>query len=505
MLKSDIFSVILYFMKRAYILRVLFFALVYIVSTKVCLLLALDEGFATVVWLGSGLALSLLLIYGNKMWPAIAIGAFTVNFIKGGSISSAALMSIGNTLEALVAYNIMKYYGDLSFVFTKLKNAINFILASLVGSMVSAAIGGFTIALFYKNDYKYLETFSTWWLGDVTSCLLIVPIIVLFNRSNLLSLQSRKTYLSFAFLIAACYFIFLKNYDSDVVPKVLVYSLIIFPLRASLAQNRLSALLKVLIISVFAIWGTIIGRGPFIYSELNHSLVILQSFTAILLIITLIVSVGIKEKELIEVKLSTLLKEKEVLISEIHHRVKNNLAVVSSLLFLERENGGNDEIRQKMDQTQLRIKTIALVHDKLNIRSNIKTVEFSDYIKTLAEMIQRLYERTDVPIELILNMEKVDVDIEKAVPLGLILNELLTNSFKHAFDGKPSGVIKIDFFLRDKKYFLSVEDNGIGYKRESTSNFNSLGLKLIKSLSHQINADILMKSEEGTAYEFSFN
>lgn len=363
-----------FLMNRTYMLRALSFVLLYVVFTKAALLLALDGGFATVVWPGSGLALSILLIYGNNMWPAIAMGAFLVNFLQGDSIGVASLISIGNTLEALIAFNIIKTYGDLSLVFVKLKNVINFVLASLTGSLISAAVGTTTVLLFCNSDIIYVETFTTWWLGDVTSCLMIVPMVMLMNKANLLFLENRRTGVSFLFLTVASSMVFLKKYDDDVIPKVLIYSMIIFPLSAALGQNRLSAMLHVFVISVFAICGTINGKGPFIYSELNDSLIILQSFTVILLIITLIVSVGIKEKEIIEDKLSNLLTEKEVLISEIHHRVKNNLAVVSSLLFLERENMHSEEIRHKMDQTQLRIKTIALVHDKLNLKSNIKTV-----------------------------------------------------------------------------------------------------------------------------------
>lgn len=493
-------------MKRDYIFKTLLFALVYIISTKIGLLLALDGGYATVIWPGSGLAVSLLLIYGNKMWPAIAIGAFSVNFINGGSIQASSCISFGNTLEALVTYNMINYYEDVSLLFTKLKSVIHFIMASFVGSMVSAIIGAFTLFMFSKNEFNYFETVSTWWLGDLTSCLLVVPIIMLFSKSNLSLLQSKKTYISFIFLITACYLIFLVKYDLDVLPKSLVYLLVIFPLSASLTQNRLSAVLHVFIISLFAIWGTIKGMGPFIYSELNDSLIILQSFTAILAIITLIVSIGIKEKEIIEEKLSGLLKDKEVLISEIHHRVKNNLAVVSSLLFLQRESIENEEMRKKLDQTQLRIKTIAIVHDKLNIESNIKTVEISGYIKTLTEMIQRLHETVHLPIKLYLNIEKADIAVEKAVPIGLIINELLTNSFKHAFIGRSSGLIEIKFRFEEKKYFLSVIDNGVGFKDDKEKrHLNSLGLILVNTLADQISAELSLKSEKGTCYEFCFN
>lgn len=488
-------------MKKEYIFKTLVFAIGYVILTRLSLLLAVDEGFATAVWVGSGLALSLLLIYGNNMWPAIAIGAFSINYIIGGSIIVASSIAIGNTLEALIAYHIIKNYSDISQLFTKLKGVITFIVASFVGSVTSALIGGFAVTLGRSN---FTETMVTWCLGDVVSCLLIVPIIMLFKRSNLVLLQNSKIYLSFTLQIILSYFIFFRNYDLNFLPRALVYSLFILPLYASLSQNRLSSLLKVFVLSVFAVWGTILGKGPFIYPELNGSLIILQSFTCIITIVTLIVSVGIKEKELIEEKLSGLLKDKELLISEIHHRVKNNLAVVSGLLSLQNDTIDNVEIKAKLEQTQLRIKTIALVHDKLYTKTNISTVEFSDYIKVLSEMIQRLHEPTPVPVKIILDIEKTDIDIEKAVPIGLILNELLTNSFKHAFKDKESGEIEIKFHYKEKRYFLSVKDNGIGYENMNTNNSNSLGLILVNTLVQQINANFLFDLQKGAAYEFSF-
>ena len=469
-------------MKKQYISKTLLFAFIYIVLARAGLFLALDKGFASVVWPGSGLALSLLLIYGNKIWPAIAIGAFSVNLINGGSIGFSSIVCIGNTLEAIVAYNIIKYYGDVSNLFTKLKSIIIFLLASFAGSILSASIGGFAYFTFYKAGFNYFETIGTWWLGDLTSFLLIVPIVMLFNRYNLLKLQNSKNYLSFSLLIVACFLAFFRSYDSVVVSTVFVYSLFIFPLIASLTQNRLSALLHVFVISLLAIVSTILGKGPFVFSELNNSLIILQSFISILTIVTLIVSVGIKEKKLIEDKLSILLIEKDLLISEIHHRVKNNLSIVSGLLYLQGETIKNEEVRKKLDQTQLRIKTIALVHEKLYKKSNINTVEFSDYIKTLAEMIHRLHESNSVPIQLILDLEKIDLSIEKALPLGLIINELLTNSFKHAFTEKLKGEIEIKFQFKEKKYFLSVRDNGVGFQNKKNNNVDSLGLTLVNTL-----------------------
>lgn len=492
-------------MKISDLYKILLFALIYIVLAKVGLLLALDDGFASVVWPGSGLALSFLLISGNKIWPAIVIGAFSVNYINGGSLGFSSLVCFGNTMEAMVAYYILKMNDEISFLFLKLKSIIQFLVAAFIGSIISASIGVFALVVFQKIGADHFETLITWWLGDVTSFLLIVPIVFLFNKAGLAKLKNGKTYASLLLLFAACYATFFRTYLYDVLPMVLVFSLFMFPLIAALTQGRLPAILHVFVISLFAILGTIAGKGPFIYSELNDSLIILQSFISILSIVALIVSVGIKEKETIEDKLSVLLIEKDLLISEIHHRVKNNLSVVSSLLYLQGETIENKEIRKKMDQTQMRIKTIALVHEKLYKNANIKTVEFSDYIKTLAEMIQRLYESNSADIQLVLDIEKVELLIEKAMPLGLIINELLTNSFKHAFNENAKGKIEIKFNFKDGKYLLSVKDNGIGYNVDSTGDFNSLGLTLVNTLADQIDAKFSVKNQEGTVYEFYFN
>lgn len=259
-------------------------------------------------------------------------------------------------------------------------------------------------------------------------------------------------------------------------------------------------MIHVLIIEFFALIATYYGKGPFVFPELNNSLVLLQSFMSILTIVILIISVGIKEKELIENKLNILLSEKEMLLSEIHHRVKNNLAIVSSLLYLQNETIDDVEIRNKINETDLRIKTIALVHEKLYKKTNISAVEFSNYVENLAKMISRLYESN---VKLILSLEKIDLPIEKAQPLGLIINELLTNSFKHAFSNTTDREIEIRFGIKQNQYFLLFRDNGKGME-EQKDNSDSLGLTLINTLADQIDATYTVNVSGGTTYEFYF-
>lgn len=488
-------------MKTKFILKLLVFVGLYVILAKAGLLLALDDGFASPVWLGSGVALALMIFNGSKIWPAITIGSFLVNWSSGASVEFALVVCIGNTLEAIATYHILNSLNSKAILFLKLNSVINFLLASALGAMISAFYGGFAYWLFLSKEINLEEIVGTWWLGDFTSFLLIVPVVVLFDKSFFQLLKNHYFYATIFLLVLTCLVTFFIDHSSPIVPTILLCSLFVFPIFASFTQNRISALLYVLIIGFFAVIATFSGKGPFVFSELNNSLVILQSFMSILIIVILIITVGIKEKELIKDELDALLLEKEILLSEMHHRIKNNLAIVSSLLYLQNETIEDQMIRDKISQTDMRIQAIALVHEKLYKTSNINAVEFSSYIETLAKMVHRIYGSN---INLILNLEKIYLPIEKAQPLGLIINELIINSFKHAFPENSQGEIEIKFQFNENNYFLLVRDNGKGFVMPINGNPDSLGTTLISALANQIDAEYYVKNEGGTVYEFYF-
>jgi two-component sensor histidine kinase/integral membrane sensor domain MASE1 len=493
-------------MKQKYILKIFLFTSLYIFLAKAGLLLALDGEFASPVWLGSGTALCIFLLSGNNMWPAIAIGSFTVNLLSGSSLGFATVACIGNTLESFVAYHIIVYFKSQTYLFVKLKSVFVFLLAAVAGAITSAVFGGVAFYFFHtheinfhSHEFNLLEILFTWWIGNFTSFLLIVPVVFLFNKSALTEFKNYSTFISIIFLILACYMTFVFNYENKVIPIIIQYALVLFPIVVSVTQNRSSTVVHLLIIDCFAVVATCFGKGPFVSDELNTNLIILQSFMAILTVVGLIISVAIKEKELIEDELKITLSEKEMLISEIHHRIKNNLAVVSGLLYLQNETIEDTEIKNKIDQTNLRIKTIALVHEKLYATHSVNTIEFASYIENLAKMIYGVYECN---AKLNLNLEKIELPIEKAQPLGLILNELLTNAFKHAFTHTDNPEIEINFGKNENGFFLLFSDNGKGI--ENKENNSTLGLILIEALAAQIDAEYVLKNSNGTTYEFYF-
>src|SRR5208283_3825108 len=156
------------------------------------------------------------------------------------------------------------------------------------------------------------------------------------------------------------------------------------------------------------------------------------------------------------------LKEKESLLREIHHRVKNNMAVVSSLLSLQARTIRDATVRSLFEESQQRVKSMALVHEKLYQTKNLASINFENYIKSIISEIISLYRIDTSAITVEIKIEDIELDLESAIPCGLIINELLTNAFKYAFSDNRRGTISLDFTKTDNAYTLSIKDNGVG-------------------------------------------
>lgn len=184
------------------------------------------------------------------------------------------------------------------------------------------------------------------------------------------------------------------------------------------------------------------------------------------------------------------LREKETLLMEVNHRVKNNLAIISALLELNSFQFEDGSMNDFIKSSQLRIKSMAKIHEKLYQSNSFTHVQFKDYIQELIETIQTTITTGHDP-EIKTKIKDVNLNINYAIPCGLILNELITNSWKHAFQNQEAGTIKISFYSEEGKIHLSVKDDGIGLPEGfDHENVKTLGLTLIKILSQQIEAQL---------------
>ncbi len=200
------------------------------------------------------------------------------------------------------------------------------------------------------------------------------------------------------------------------------------------------------------------------------------------------------------------LRQKDLLLKEIHHRVKNNLQIVSSLIRLQSAHISDQEVHNLFTESQNRIKTMALIHEKLYRSTDISVIEFYDYIKNLVNSLYSTYGISVDRVRPVIEFKSMYLDIDTSIPCGLIVNELVSNCLKYAFPDKLSGSIHIDLQEKEPKHFLlTVKDDGIGIPPEiDFSSASSLGLKLVKILSEQLGGNVELNRSKGSEFRISF-
>lgn len=210
----------------------------------------------------------------------------------------------------------------------------------------------------------------------------------------------------------------------------------------------------------------------------------------------------LKEKNTI---INKSLGEKELLLKEIHHRVKNSLQLVSSLLQLQSKDIQDEEALKSIHEGQERVRAMALIHQKLYQNENLTTIDFSEYCYMLANEIRSIYAQQE-KVDIQLDINDMHFDIDTAIPLGLILNELVTNSFKYAFSSFQENIISISIKeLEEGNYLLLVKDNGKGLPEGiDLKKVKSLGLRLVKRLSKQLHGSFEYQSDNGGLFKVRF-
>ena len=216
--------------------------------------------------------------------------------------------------------------------------------------------------------------------------------------------------------------------------------------------------------------------------------------------------VEIAEREQAEEQVRVSLQEKEVLLKEIHHRVKNNLQVISSLLYLQADQASESQTLQVFEDSQHRIRSMALIHEKLYQAQDLSRVDFREYARSLIGYLSQSYGLGEETIALKIDTEQVLLRVDKAIPCGLILNELASNALKHAFPQGRTGELCIDLQAEaDGQVMLRVRDDGVGFPHDVDFRHTpSLGLQLVQTFTKQLRGTITLHHEGATAFEIRF-
>ncbi|MGZ7044651.1 MAG: histidine kinase dimerization/phosphoacceptor domain -containing protein, partial [Methanobacterium sp.] len=221
----------------------------------------------------------------------------------------------------------------------------------------------------------------------------------------------------------------------------------------------------------------------------------------------LISLIDITEHKKAEDKVKASLREKEVLLREIHHRVKNNLQIISTLLELQSDEIDDEKIVENYRESQNRIQSIALIHERMYQSEDLSNIDLSSYITTLISDLFDSYGAISDHIKTEITVPKMVFSIETSIPLGLVINEIISNSLKYAFKGVDNPKISVLLkSLGGNKYKLDISDNGIGFPENiDYKNTSSLGLQLVNALVDQIEGEIKLVEGKGTHFEITFN
>ena len=199
------------------------------------------------------------------------------------------------------------------------------------------------------------------------------------------------------------------------------------------------------------------------------------------------------------------LTEKEILLKEIHHRVKNNLQIISSLLNLQADSIMDQQAREVFKESQYRVKSMALIHEKLYGSASLSRIDFGEYTRSLTASLFRSYAVNLPGVEMRVDIDSIFLGIETAIPCGLIINECMTNSCKYAFPGGRGGEILVRLKEREGSYVLTVSDSGIGFPDKlDFRSTNTLGLHLVNILTAQLGGTIRLNRESGTSFTLEF-
>ncbi|MDO9528438.1 MAG: sensor histidine kinase [Syntrophales bacterium] len=261
-------------------------------------------------------------------------------------------------------------------------------------------------------------------------------------------------------------------------------------------------------------WGLKGGLLTGVFLGLMHAASYYDNFQELVLLRSLmfvcvacVVGIIINRHKRAGEQIKKFLKEKEVLLQEIHHRVKNNMQVISSLLDLQSQYVKDKESLEIFKECRDRILSMASVHEKLYQSKDMVKIDFDDYIRSITKHLFRAYVVHPNTVRLNVNCSDVFLDINRAMPCGLIINELISNALKHAFPEGKKGEVTVDFHPDgDKRLTLVVSDNGVGFPEDiDISDTETFGLRLISILVNQLKGTLKIERDGGTTFKITFN
>jgi two-component sensor histidine kinase/integral membrane sensor domain MASE1 len=465
-------------------------AVAYLATGMLCLA-AMPRGYPPAVWAPAGVGLVAVLLGGPRLAPAVVLGSFAVNLFAfhlagsgrsvPGVVLASAVVGTGAALQALIGSLLVRRFVANPAAFDEAPDlGILVMLAGALASAVGATIATATLLAVRAIPAGELwMRWSTTWLGETTGSILVAPLLVAW-RSRQRQLPGRRLWVTLPVVLAGTLVLVLFVRASHWEPWLVFTAGILFV--AWLEAFRL----------------IIAGRTS------KVELMVAQR-TRELEVSNRAVEEQRAELTRSNAELAAALKAKEILLRELHHRVKNNLQVIASLFSLQARYLPDARSKEIFEESRNRVFSIALAHEKLYRSKDLGRIDFSEYARNLIGHLHSMF-GTGSGVDLVTEIHEMTLPVETAIPCGLVINELVSNAFKHAFPAGRRGAIRVVLRELDSaRWMMAVEDDGVGLPAGiALGKADSLGLDLVSILAAQIGAEVELRREGGTSFRMTF-
>lgn len=283
-----------------YLLQILILAVIYHLAVRVGLEMAYVQINTSPVWPPTGIALAALLIFGGELWPGITLGVLLGSLLTGAPLKLALGMALGNTLEALCGFLLLKHIVDFHNAIDRTQDVLGLLLASIFSTAISATIGTTTLMVINADVVQRLGAiWLTWWIGDLLGALVVAPLLLVWVSASPFRI-GKRVYLEEGILLMllamVTWYVFCNRPTAGILHQALIYVIIPFSIWAALRLGQRGATSAAILVSGIAIWGTVQGMGPFALESKNDSLVLLQTFLAVVSLTSLILAAATIER-----------------------------------------------------------------------------------------------------------------------------------------------------------------------------------------------------------------
>lgn len=461
-------------------------------------------GIIDLVVFNPTLILGILLFYWFGFewgFAPVYLSAFVVASLSGIPVLWSSLIGLSFVLG--IGFYAMAYQSiRIDYNLKNLRSFTFFIVVTFLASFASS-MGAFIWGFFHQlSVHEILTIWKSWWTGIFFQTVIVcgsaiyvfTPFVEKWKASIFTLPPEREVSTRWIY--------------GSVITVALILSLFIFSGYTLGRLNIQEIVNNYQLVPAGELLGSIEAFEIIVWISLG--LILITATTAIYLLnnwsVTLQNTVDSRTRELMESnhKLAESLSEKEILFKELKHRVKNNLAQVYGMLELQEIMSENDELTSLLKVSKNRIQTMTVAHEALYNSSEFTKISLRDYVESIAISTHESFQDNQKVIDLKYDINDVQIDMNKAIPFGLMVSEILINAHKHAFNGQDEGIISIKTRKYDEYILLSISDDGSGLNEsKKESERESLGMMLIKNFTEQLKADLSIESDQnGTAFHF---